>query len=182
VDGLPKSKDPQREIGAFVAMIANLYRSAARDTAPISPTVFTAQDGKLIGCIRSDGAEKAGRESAEKQLDEEDDKLYVSGLLVDEPSGKAMHLLIGCDDVPLLRRSVVPQFLGALDSVRDRPDFSGVLKVIVMDNLTPDGPEVREAVSFLNERLRGIAVEAHMQTKSGKPLQVSVQYGLIGPN
>jgi hypothetical protein len=181
-DGMPKGNDPHLEIGAFVAMMANIYRTSARDTAPISPTVFTAQDGKLIGSIRSDDAEKIGRESADQQIKNEDDKLYVSGLLVDENGAKAMHLLIGCDDVKLLRRSVVPHFLGAVDSVRERPDFGGTIKVVIMDNMTPDGPETREAVGFLNERLRGIVVEAHMKTVTGVPLRASVQYGMIGPN
>lgn len=182
-DGLPKGKDPRTEIAAFVAMIANIYRSSARETAPISPTVFTAQDGKLIGSIRSEDAEKLGRESADQQMKDEDDKLYVSGLLVDDKDGKkSMHLLIGCDDVKLLRRSVVPHFLAAVDSVRERPDFGGTIKVVVLDNMTPDGSELREAISFLNERLAGIVVEAHMKTVTGEPVRASIQYGMIGPN
>jgi hypothetical protein len=96
-------------------------------------------------------------------------------MLIDEGDGhKAMHLLIGCDDVKLLRRAVVPQFLRAADSQRERADFGGVIKVVILDEMTPDGPELREAVSFLNDRLRGIAVETHMKTKAGN--------GLVGPN
>jgi hypothetical protein len=167
---------------AFVALIANLHQTSTRDKAPISPRVFTVQDGKLIGFIEAEGAAQLGRDRAEEQLKEEDDKLYVKGLVAERNGRKELHLLIGSDDVSLLRRSVVPHFLGAVRSVRDDHDFGGVVKVVVMDNMTPDGPEICEAVSFLNERLRGIAVESHMQTASGQPLQVSVQYGMVGPN
>lgn len=165
-------------LGRFCAAIsAQYYRGSS---APISPTVFVVIDGQTVGMIK--GQEETGRAFAEAEAQEEAELFLRTMLARHNETGKeSLHILAGGPDMDRLGQAVLHIIVTNLGELLKREEFGGMIRVIIIPELTPATPNLPAALQSLEAHLQGVLAELTSQTSSNLPLQVTLQYGLPHP-
>jgi hypothetical protein len=174
---LATSGDQSMKMLSHFAGIVSVQYHQTR-TAPISPLAFVIEEGKIIGLLK--GGEEIGKAiPAPKPSDD----LYINVLSAKkEETGQQMRVIAaGSKDLDELSDAITSAFNQTLADCLGDEEFDGEIRVLILDTLTPDTPELRATIDTLQEKLSGIAADIQRMTDSAKRIPVSVRY-MVGDN
>lgn len=167
------AKQSNDMISRFAGAISAQYHRA--ESAPITPTVLVVIRGNVVGVVK--GMEEAGKRIAEADNQEPPD-VYISTMTSEnkETGITTLHILAGSEHFDKMASSIIRAFVWGTQELMQRGEEFNI-EVVIIPDVTPDSPLLRENLAALEERLHGIAAEAGIRTATGKPLEIDVTYG-----
>jgi hypothetical protein len=171
--------DQKEIVGRFSAVVSARYHRG--ETAQITPTVFVMEKGVLKGFLSV--SEDLGKQMVEDERKSEVSDVFLRAFFATAPADKAggretLLICAGGVDLDKLEFAVHNAFVQSLAQCLENEAFGGEIRVVILDQMTPDTPELRAAMTSIQNKLAGIAADTSQIAQKASPIRVRVQYGL----
>lgn len=166
----------EETIAKFAAGVDGQYQRA--EAPPVSPTVMAFRDGEPVGALVREGEGGAG----EPQGDDAgggDDEPYVQSVVMrdSETGGTRVEIYIGTDDAEQLTQAVKGNIEDAVERHGRDEAFGGLVRVLLVPELTPRTGEMEAVVDLLRSRVDDSLTRSKPTTVSGHPIRVEIDWG-----
>ena len=121
---------------------------------------------------------RALKRPSSSQVSRGADGVYVQGIIFkDETTGlEEVHLCVGSPDLGRLKAGIWAGFEQMLERHLSRREFGGEIRIVILAEITPQGPELWRAIGEVEERLKAAVVAGKLKTASGHPVRIALEY------
>jgi len=168
------AKQPKEMLERFGAAVSAQYHRA--DSPPISPLLFVAVEGRLVGMLK--GMEDAARDAMQEEA-REAPEVFCNGMVTTDKTTResVINIFAGGRDLERVARTVQNAFIKMIQEYGGEKEFGGKVHVHLVPDLTPKTESLDESMASLESHLTEVAREFKFKTPQGQAIEVTVRYG-----
>ena len=168
------AKQSKEMLERFGAAVSAQYHRA--DSPPISPLLFVAVEGRLVGMLK--GMEDAARDAMQDEA-REAPEVFCNGMVTTDKTTQesVINIFAGGRDLERVARTVQNAFIKMIQKYGGEKEFGGEVHVHLVPDLTPKTESLDESMASLERHLTEVAREFKFKAPQGQAIEVTVRYG-----